>query len=90
MDEVFDPLSLKHLVLSRNLTNAVTLAELEASFVVGSIALLHSAMAMLQAIFELSNVNSSLGCIDIFTEAMPNTCFPFAGVGVLAVHALVR
>ena len=90
MDDAFDPLSLKHLFLSRNFTDAVTLAELVVSFVVGFIALLHSAMAMLQAIFELTNVDSSLGCIDIFTEAIPNTCYPFAGVSVLAVHALVR
>ena len=90
MDDSIDPPSLKRLVLSRNFTDAVALAELVVSFVVGSIALPHSAMAMLQAILELTHVDSFLDRVNIFTKAMPDSCFPFTGVSILAVRTIVR
>ena len=62
------------------------LAELEVSFIELSIPLLQSAMAMPQAILELTDVHLIIDCVDRFTEAIPVSCIPFADVSFIATH----
>ena len=66
------------------------LAEFEVSLIREFIIILHSTMAMPQAILELTNVDSIVACVDIFTDAIPDSCFPFAEVTFLGVLNLVR
>ena len=86
----FDPLAYKSVDLSHKFTNAVHLIELEVSFIRVFIALLHYAMAMPQAILELTNVDLILRFVDTFTEAIADSCFPFADISLTAIHTHVR
>ena len=87
----FHPFPIISKVLIHKPANPVPLAELEISLIRGSIAILRSAMTMYQAILMLTNVHTILVEVDIFTEAMKDSCFPFAGVCFLAAlpHVLV-
>ena len=87
---VFHPLPLISLETSHKFTDAVPLAEFEVSFIRGSITIFHSAMAMPQAILKLTNVDNFLFHVDRFTEAVPDSGFPFALVSYLAVCTLSR
>ena len=66
------------------------LAEFEVSLIREFIIILHSTMAMPQAILELTNVDSIVACVDIFTEAIPDSSFKFADVSFIKFHTLER
>ena len=86
----FDPLAFKSEVLSHTFTEAVPLVKLEVSFIRVFIASLRSAMAMPQAILELTNVDIILDFVDIFKEAIPDSCFKFTDVSSLKFYTLER
>ena len=77
----FDPLAFISLVLRHYFADAVALAEFKVSFIHVFIMKLDSAFAMPQAILELTDVDNIRNLVDLFTEAMLDSCFKLTNVG---------
>ena len=59
----------------------MALAEFKVSFIHVFIMKLDSAFAMPQAILELTDVDNIRNLVDLFTEAMLDSCFKLTNVG---------